>query len=115
MEDEPKQKELFYTEGTAALKEARVWLCRYSMDRSGKRLEAERKQIEEHCNNVTAQEATMLNLESDLKGVQNQLSNFGDDRPISAVAFSPGSGVCATGSWSNLVKLWSVPDCRLMT
>ena len=44
--------------------------------------------------------------------MQNQLSNFGDDRPISAVAFSPGSGLCATGSWSHMVKIWSVPDCK---
>ena len=48
----------------------------------------------------------------ELRGVQNQLSNFGDDRPISAVAFSPGSGLCATGSWSHMVKIWSVPDCK---
>ena len=48
----------------------------------------------------------------ELRGVQNQLSNFGDDRPISAVAFAPGSGLCATGSWSHMVKIWSVPDCK---
>lgn len=111
-EDEPQQKELFYSEGTVALKESRLWLCRYSMERAMARLDAERRQIETQCKDVTAQEATMLSLESGLRGVQNQLSNFGDDRPISAVAFAPGSGYVATGSWSSVIKLWSVPDCR---
>jgi U4/U6 small nuclear ribonucleoprotein PRP4 len=111
-DDEPKQKELFYSEGTVALKEARLWLCRYSMGKAMDRLEAERKQIEAQCNDVTSQESTQIGLEGELRGVQNQLSNFGDDRPISAVAFSPGSGLCATGSWSHMVKIWSVPDCK---
>ena len=28
------------------------------------------------------------------------------------MAFAPGSQLVATGSWSNLIKLWSVPDCK---
>ena len=111
-EEASKQKELFYTEGTLALKEARVWLCRYSMERATGRLERERQQIEAQCSDVMAHETKLQSLSDDLRGVQNQLSNFGDERPISSVCFSPGSGLCATGSWSNLIKLWSVPDCR---
>ena len=62
-DDEPKQKELFYSEGTVALKEARLWLCRYSMGKAMDRLEAERKQIEAQCNDVTSQESTQIGLE----------------------------------------------------
>ena len=62
-EEEPKQKELFYSEGTAALKEARLWLCRYSMGKAMERLEAERKQIEAQCNDVTSHESTQISLE----------------------------------------------------
>ena len=68
-DDEPKQKELFYSEGTLALKEARLWLCRYSMGRAMDRLEAERKQIEAQSNDVTAQDSTMLGLEGELPAV----------------------------------------------
>ena len=45
-DDEPGQKELFYTEGTLALKEARVWLCRYSTERAAGRLERERQPLD---------------------------------------------------------------------
>lgn len=62
-DDEPKQKELFYSEGTVALKEARLWLCRYSMGKAMDRLEAERKQIEAQCNDMTSQESTQISLE----------------------------------------------------
>ena len=31
---------------------------------------------------------------------------------VECCAFSPGSGLCATGSWSHMVKIWSVPDCK---
>jgi U4/U6 small nuclear ribonucleoprotein PRP4 len=34
---------------------------------------------------------------------------FGDDRPLSYCTFSPNSKLLATGSWSGLVKLWTVP------
>src|SRR5258707_9136827 len=48
-----------------------------------------------------------------VKTTQNIGSQIGDDRPISVVRFSPNSKLLATGSWTGLVKVWSVPDCKL--
>jgi len=70
--------------------------------------------VEREAADVTAHETAHTELSRRVKGVQNQLSNFADERPISFVAFAPGSQMVATGSWSALVKLWSVPDCKLV-
>jgi len=50
---------------------------------------------------------------SELSRVENQMSNFGDERPVSYCAFAPGGGYLATGSWSSVIKLWSIPDCKV--
>lgn len=44
--------------------------------------------------------------------VTNQSSEIADDRPSAACEFAPGGGTLATGAWSGLVKLWSVPNCQ---
>jgi len=113
-DDENKQKEVFYTEGPAELKAARVWISNYSLQNATDRLARERAEAEKRCHEPTAEVAAYTSLENHLSGVQNQLSNFGDDRPVSFIAFSPGSDMCATGSWSAVVKLWRIPSCQLI-
>ena len=44
--------------------------------------------------------------------VQNQCSEFGDERPISAVAYSPDGSLLASGAWSGLLKLWGAAGCE---
>ena len=41
-----------------------------------------------------------------------QSSEIGDDRPITACAFSPNGQQLATAALSGLLKLWSVPGCQ---
>ena len=113
-QEEDKRKESFFTEGSEELKTARRWIAGDSLSRAARRLEAERARVEREAADVTAHETAHTELSRRVKGVQNQLSNFADERPISFVAFAPGSQMVATGSWSALVKLWSVPDCKLV-
>ncbi len=47
-----------------------------------------------------------------LKTLEVEASQIADTRPISWCSFSPDSKMLATGSWSGLCKLWSVPDCK---
>ena len=111
-EPEDLRTEIFYTEGSEELRAARMWIGRDSLARAEKRLAAERARVERECADPAAHEAVYQHLNGRLRSVENELSNFGDERPVSFVCFAPGSSVLATGSWSALVKLWSVPDCK---
>jgi len=53
-------------------------------------------------------------LYTNLKTFTSTSSQIGDDRPLSCCAFAPNSQHLATGSWTGLVKLWTVPDCELV-
>ncbi|XP_028318360.1 U4/U6 small nuclear ribonucleoprotein Prp4 [Gouania willdenowi] len=104
-------QQTWYHEGPASLKEARLWLARYSLPRATKRLEAARalKETPDPSRTVRQQE-----LHQGLRNLNNFCSQIGDDRPISFCHFSPDSSMLATASWSGLCKLWSVPDCKLI-
>uniref|UniRef100_A0A7S0IV16 Pre-mRNA processing factor 4 (PRP4)-like domain-containing protein n=1 Tax=Calcidiscus leptoporus TaxID=127549 RepID=A0A7S0IV16_9EUKA len=110
-----QKDELFYTEGSAALKAARGWIATYSLEHAVKRLADERADAQRKCGDPASEVSAYKTLEHHLVAVENQLSNFGDDRPVSFVAFSPGSAMCATGSWSAVIKLWSIPSCSGIT
>uniref|UniRef100_A0AAY4DZR3 Pre-mRNA processing factor 4 (PRP4)-like domain-containing protein n=1 Tax=Denticeps clupeoides TaxID=299321 RepID=A0AAY4DZR3_9TELE len=101
----------WYHEGPASLKEARLWLARYSLPRAAGRLQDARalKEVPESTRTVRKQE-----LHKTLRNLNNVCSQIGDDRPISYCQFSPNSKLLATASWSGLCKLWAVPDCSLV-
>ncbi|XP_049907613.1 U4/U6 small nuclear ribonucleoprotein Prp4 [Epinephelus moara] len=104
-------QQTWYHEGSASLKDARLWLAKYSLPRAMRRLEAARcqKDVPEATRAIRQQE-----LHKSLRNLNNFCSQIGDDRPISFCHFSPDSKMLATASWSGLCKLWSVPDCNLI-
>ncbi|XP_075885130.1 U4/U6 small nuclear ribonucleoprotein Prp4 [Nelusetta ayraudi] len=101
----------WYHEGSASLKEARIWLAKYSLPRAMRRLEAARAQKEVADSTMVIKQQE---LHKSLRNLNNFCSQIGDDRPISFCHFSPDSKMLATASWSGLCKLWSVPDCSLI-
>ncbi|XP_059895029.1 U4/U6 small nuclear ribonucleoprotein Prp4 [Gadus macrocephalus] len=106
-----ERQETWYHEGPASLKEARLWLAKFSLPRAVKRLDEARiqKEVSESARTIRQQE-----LHKNLQNLNNFCSQIGDDRPISYCQFSPDSKMLATGSWSGLCKLWSVPDSQLV-
>ncbi|XP_034402387.1 U4/U6 small nuclear ribonucleoprotein Prp4 [Cyclopterus lumpus] len=104
-------QQTWYHEGSASLKDARLWLAKYSLPRAMKRLESARalRDVAEATRAIRQQE-----LQNSLRNLNNFCSQIGDDRPISFCHFSPDSKMLATASWSGLCKLWSVPDCNLI-
>jgi len=38
-------------------------------------------------------------------------SQIGDDRPVDACALSPDASLLATGAFSGVCRIWSIPDC----
>ncbi|KAG7273915.1 hypothetical protein CRUP_009171 [Coryphaenoides rupestris] len=93
-----ERQETWYHEGPTTLREARLWLAKYSLPRAVKRLDEARvqKDVSESTRAVRQQE-----LHKNMQNLNNFCSQIGDDRPIS---------YCQSG----LCKLWSVPDCQLI-
>jgi U4/U6 small nuclear ribonucleoprotein PRP4 len=42
-------------------------------------------------------------------------SQFGDDRPLSTIRFSPNSKLLLTTSWTGTSKIWDVPNLNLLS
>eukprot|EP00958_Prasinococcus_capsulatus_P009968 scaffold966_cov415-Prasinococcus_capsulatus_cf.AAC.31 len=99
-------RELFYTEGSMELFEARKFLAAYSIPRAANRLAAMRRRQadqEEH------DEAQRLDVENSLERLTNDVSDVADDRPCSACMFSPCGRFLASAGWSGATRLWPRP------
>ncbi|SPO29791.1 related to PRP4 - U4/U6 small nuclear ribonucleoprotein [Ustilago trichophora] len=106
-DDDQQEQDEFYTEGSSTLVEARRKIACFSLQRSKRRLAAQRR-------DATVPLASIVKLRSQvfepIKSYTNLGSQIGDDRPVSMTRFSPNSHLVATGSWSGSIKLWQVPD-----
>ncbi|KAL5267901.1 hypothetical protein ACHWQZ_G004823 [Mnemiopsis leidyi] len=106
MEDKP---EVWYHEGTGALKRARFFIAEYSVPRAKKRLQLAR---EWQSKPATMKHSEKQDIHKFVHTLNNECSQIGDTRPLSYCNISPCSGYLATGSWSGLVKLWKLPSCN---
>ncbi|KAM0752136.1 WD40 repeat-like protein [Meredithblackwellia eburnea MCA 4105] len=109
-EDEDGEKEEeFYTEGSEELRQARLKIANYSLERARKRVS--RQQLESTVplgRLVDVRRAVF----TDLKTFTNLGSQIGDTRALSSLRFSPDSSMLLTSSWTGNAKLWSIPQCR---
>lgn len=102
----PPTTEVFYTEGGPALLAARLDIAQFSLRRAAARLAAARRRRESPDEDDAAEVAAA---ERQLRTLANQASELGDERPIVGCAFSPDGSQLATGAWSGVVKVWSMP------
>ncbi|KAL6040148.1 U4/U6 small nuclear ribonucleoprotein Prp4 [Balamuthia mandrillaris] len=118
MAAEPPQKkqklkdEIFYTEGSIELKRARRWIATYSLQRANARVEAAKQKIRE----VSFEEDFIgfTALKDRLKKYTNNLSQVGDERPLSSCTFSPDSSLLVTSSWGGVCKVWNSQNWELV-
>ena len=99
--------EIFYTEGSAALRAARDELAKFSLRRAALRLAAARRARSDPDESPSA---AASEAERQLRTLANQASELGDERPIVGCAFSPDGSQLATGAWSGTVKVWAMPS-----
>ncbi|KAJ3116641.1 hypothetical protein HK100_001006 [Physocladia obscura] len=112
-EDEQEIDEEFFYPGGEYLAETRRYISQWSLPRASKRLAAQRAEIQV---NLISRKKTKLEWFSHLKTFSFSASQIGDERPLGYCRFSPNSRLLATGSWSGLCKLWSIPDAeRVLT
>uniref|UniRef100_A0A069DUW1 Putative u4/u6 small nuclear ribonucleoprotein prp4 n=1 Tax=Panstrongylus megistus TaxID=65343 RepID=A0A069DUW1_9HEMI len=104
-----KEQETWYHEGSETLREARLWIAKYSLPRARARLKKAREELTQPEASVTARRQE---LQKKLTSLTIYSSQIGDTRPVSYCCFSPDSTMLATSSWSGLCKIWSIPDCN---
>eukprot|EP00392_Amoebophrya_sp_AT5.2_P015556 g15763.t1 len=101
---EDEQQELFFTLGPEKLKQKRLEIAKFSLASALTRLTAERSEERDEVEN----ESWCLDKIRDGAGIE--LSQVGDERPLTQGTFSPDGKVLGTASWTGYVKLWSVPS-----
>ena len=108
-----EKKEVFYSPADEALIAIRQELGVYSFHRAQERLQKVRQLIED-----PVQELQERQLVGDLYRTCQELalnsSEFGDDRPMSCVRYSPSGNHAATGSLTCNVKLWNMTNLSCM-
>ncbi|KAF5299499.1 hypothetical protein FQR65_LT01081 [Abscondita terminalis] len=115
VEEEKKQLEnsqegTWYHEGPESLRVSRLWIAEYSLPRAKARLDEARLMRDVPDANRTAKRQE---IQKKLQVLAIHSSQIGDVRPISHCEFSPNSQLLATGSWTGLCKVWSIPSCEL--
>ncbi|KAG7298486.1 hypothetical protein JYU34_018116 [Plutella xylostella] len=99
----------WYDEGPPALRAARRAIARYSLPRAKERLKKAREELQQPG---SARAAARQEAQRRAAAMGIYCSQIGDTRPISFCRFSDDSKMLITSSWSGLVKVWSVPECR---
>jgi len=104
-------EDLFYTEGVEELLEARVKIAEWSIPRANQRLVKERRQrLDEDPTEF--EERTDRFCTFIQKSMVAEVSQVGDERPLTQGKFSPDAALFATSSWSGFIKLWKTPSCE---
>lgn len=115
--EQPKRQEaagdedLFYTEGSEELLEARVKMAEWSLPRASERLIKERRHRTEE-DPLEYEERVDRFCQFLQKSMAAEVSQVGDERPLTQGKFSPDASLFCTSSWSGFIKLWKVPSCE---
>ncbi|WWD22000.1 hypothetical protein CI109_106488 [Kwoniella shandongensis] len=102
----------FYTEGTDSLLEARRKLAGYSLAKARSRIARQRVEVGLPLSKIVN---LRKELYQNLKTFNNLGSQFGDDRPLSTIRFSPNSKLILTTSWTGDSKLWDLPNLNAVS
>eukprot|EP00735_Rhodelphis_limneticus_P014449 TRINITY_DN8480_c0_g1::TRINITY_DN8480_c0_g1_i1::g.3467::m.3467 TRINITY_DN8480_c0_g1::TRINITY_DN8480_c0_g1_i1::g.3467 ORF type:complete len:538 (-),score=81.84,sp/Q3MHE2/PRP4_BOVIN/43.90/1e-123,sp/Q3MHE2/PRP4_BOVIN/25.20/9e-06,WD40/PF00400.27/0.012,WD40/PF00400.27/2.6e-05,WD40/PF00400.27/8.1e-09,WD40/PF00400.27/5.2e-06,WD40/PF00400.27/8.8e-12,WD40/PF00400.27/5.5e-07,WD40/PF00400.27/3.2e-06,PRP4/PF08799.6/2e-11,eIF2A/PF08662.6/0.12,eIF2A/PF08662.6/1.1e+03,eIF2A/PF08662.6/5.4e+02,eIF2A/PF08662.6/1e len=114
-------REIFYTEGTEQLREARLFIAKYSLPRARTRLILGKRRYDEETG-ISHGERSKQEVNRWLFRMQKtcreaakfdlSVSQVGDSRPIAACTLAPACDMVATASWSGGVRVWNLPDCK---
>ncbi|WRT65074.1 uncharacterized protein IL334_002016 [Kwoniella shivajii] len=110
--DEEDEEGEFYTEGSDALLEARRKLARYSLSKARTRIARQRVEVGLPLGKIVNLRKSVF---SELKTFNNLGSQFGDDRPLSTIRFSPNGQYILTSSWTGDSKIWDLPNLNLVS
>eukprot|EP00126_Sphaerothecum_destruens_P002571 Sdes_comp15997_c0_seq3m5170 len=101
--------EVWYYPGSKDLKNMRMNVALFSLQRAQNRLKMERLFRARPPPDWAGKTQELYNK---LRSIGTTSSQIGDNRPLSYCQFSPDSQLLATSSWSGLCKVWTVPDSK---
>lgn len=101
----PGHKEVFYSPGSDGLIQFRKLLSPFSFQRAHNRI-LHTKSIRESEELQAKEDAAVVNQYAICRNIILNSSQFGDDRPCTAVRYSPRGEIFATSSLGGTVKLW---------
>lgn len=104
-----EQKEVFYTEGTEELQQARMAIAMWSVPRAAARVRAA-KRLREDLGSLKAAKGSRDASEAAARQYAQQSSEIADDRPVGGCAFSPDGSLLAACGWGGAVNLWRATD-----
>ncbi|KAJ9472700.1 U4/U6 small nuclear ribonucleoprotein PRP4-like protein [Diplonema papillatum] len=105
-------KKRFFTEGSEALKQARIDIATFSLSRAKTRVQ--RQKLEwERAKELSDSEQDVQHVESiaDIKRFVGSASQEGGDRPLSNIKVSPNGKYALIASWDQFVRLFTIPEC----
>ncbi|WVQ83983.1 hypothetical protein IAT38_006128 [Cryptococcus sp. DSM 104549] len=102
----------FYTEGSEALLSARRDIAKYSLHRAKTRVARQKKDLALPLGKTVSYRKELF---SHLQAFTSLGSQFGDDRPLSIIRFSPNSRLVLTAAWTGVTKVWDMPNLGLRT
>jgi hypothetical protein len=103
-----QQREIVYSSASQSLIDARRFIADYSFERAHTRI-ANTKRARDSEDSVLADDLRVLGLYTHHKDVCLNMSQYGDERPLTSIRFAPGGGeYVATGSLSCGVKIFNV-------
>ncbi|TKY53400.1 U4/U6 small nuclear ribonucleoprotein PRP4 protein [Spatholobus suberectus] len=99
----------FYTEGSKALLDARIYIAKYSLARAALRIQRTQRRRDDPDEDMDAEMDWALKQAGNLS---LEFSEIGDDRPLSGCSFSRDGKWLATCSLTGASKLWSMPKIK---
>jgi U4/U6 small nuclear ribonucleoprotein PRP4 len=108
--------DLFYTEGSAALKTARIAIAKYSIPKAKERIAQQKRRRELESDNdwLFKEDRRLQTLFDHFEGFAPVTSQVGEERPLSHVTFLPDSEHLVTASFNGVCKMWRASDTGLV-
>jgi U4/U6 small nuclear ribonucleoprotein PRP4 len=117
-EEESESEEEFFTEcENPQLSKVRLYLTKYSMEKSQKRIE-EQKKLKKEVDAFDYDDSKNIEeknkIISDIQKFSETNSQIADKRPVNSISISNDNSSIITGSWSGGLKTWTTNECKLI-
>lgn len=106
-----RKNQLFYTHGNEDLFNTRLNITKKSLKISDLRLNVQKYMYTNQNKDNKIKKLKLLDdFYSNVTKFQNISIQFGDNRPLSVIKYSPSNSLISIGSWNGTIKLWNISN-----